>query len=205
MAETFLGAVFRFATKRSFVRSDQLAVFAGLMVPAAAKMWGRESMRDDLFAYVAMAILIGIAGMVILRFVTAPYFVWREQKAITQNLKDELARPETAMRTRITDDLADTRIRLAERLILLHHKLGEGDHYIPEFYWVHLKGEETGVLVGKLRTDSEFWKLWQIYFNNVRDEGMGWPSAKGPKGECPADIVSSYVDVMRYLQFKRQD
>src|SRR5262249_54692286 len=112
---TYLGLVLQRALERSFRLTDQLSVYAAVLVPAALALWG-PAMPEALGGYAAVAIVTLVSCLAVLRLLSAPYAVWREQAKEIDDLRKELAKPEQIERHRLAEHLADVRAKLSNEL-----------------------------------------------------------------------------------------
>jgi hypothetical protein len=85
----FFARCLAFAFSRTFYRADALSVFAGLGVPAW--YWVRAVPIPEWTAgFISFLILIISLAFLLIRLLTAPYFVWREEKSRVDSLTDLL-------------------------------------------------------------------------------------------------------------------
>jgi hypothetical protein len=108
----YIGKVLSFAFRRTTPTIDSLQILAASAVPAGAWLIGFKmaaNVTNDVLAY------IGAVGVVfvMLRLLSAPYFIWREQVGEIGALKLELSRPEQIELERIARIRAKARIKLA--------------------------------------------------------------------------------------------
>lgn len=200
MGESYLAAILRFALRRSFTLTDRLSVIAGVLVPAIWQTTGKP-MPEWLAPYVAWTIIIAVGGGVTLRFVTAPYFIWREQNATINALKIELAKPELSIKARMHDNIASARVDLLDQLMRIHERMGRSA-YNPSEYYKSLLHEGAAIPAAKLAHDEAFASLWTTH-TKLLAEADRYKDSPLFAMRVGFDLVDkSHQQIVRYLQFK---
>jgi hypothetical protein len=111
----YIELVFSFAFRRTTPVVDGLQILAASGLPALAKFAGFRmpaSASNDVLAYIG---LVAVA-FVLLRLLSAPYFVWREQVGEVASLKVELSRPEKIELHRLAEIRAEAKAELIQLL-----------------------------------------------------------------------------------------
>jgi len=115
MVAKYLSLVLRYAVERSFRLTDRLSVFAALVAPAVFHLWGK-AVPERFGVYLAVGILTFVGSVILLRLLTAPYFIWSEQNDEITELEKKLAKPQQIERHRIGELLGTVRARLVDEL-----------------------------------------------------------------------------------------
>ena len=201
MGESYLTAILRFALRRAFTLTDRLSVIAGVLMPAIWHVTGKP-MPEWLAAYVAWAIVIAVGGGVGLRFITAPYFIWREQNATIALLRLELAKPEEAMRKVIHNDIAAARIALFEQLSRIHERFGKKT-FNKDQYYENLSGEQTGILAAKILHDFEFAKSWEEHLGIAERLHKFGTDIPWMQNNNRRELEESHFNLLRIIQLNK--
>lgn len=179
MGESFLGAVTRFAFKGIVLRTDGMQIVAASVMPAIFRALGwpmPESAQVASLAYIGYA----IAAFVILRFLTAPYFIWKEDKALIAGLEQALASPKQRERQIIAERLADERFRLSEEVTRIRSvmisKSTSTDEKRRAFY-----GSE--VMADKFWNDPLFEEAWEDFHEAANRIFQRWLALEASRDE----------------------
>lgn len=111
----YIGLIFSFAFRRTTPAIDALQIVAASALPALAKISGLdtpERATSDVLAYIGFAAI----AFVILRLLSAPYFIWSGQVTEICKLRDELSKPEHQVMDRLAKYRAKARAKLAAKL-----------------------------------------------------------------------------------------
>ncbi|MEQ9519472.1 MAG: hypothetical protein RLN89_08530 [Parvibaculum sp.] len=86
MLWNYLKLCSKFSFQPAFQGLDFLSLLAGLVV-SAWYWWKNEALPDATLGLIAVIILAVITALIVLRFVSAPYFLWRKGQAELSALK----------------------------------------------------------------------------------------------------------------------
>lgn len=161
MPETYFAALGRFAFRRSLAVTDGLSILVGVLIPAISRVSGKAA-AEDFAGYAAWAVILCVVSLIILRLVTAQYFIWREQNKKIAELESELAKPEQSVKARMHDDIATARIALLDQLMRIHERVGR-KAYNPSEYYKSLIHEGAAIPAEKLTHDETFAQLWKAH------------------------------------------
>jgi hypothetical protein len=200
MGETYLVAVLRFALRRSLVLTDRLSIIAAVLVPAIWQTAGKP-MPEWVAGYVAWLVIIAVGGGAGLRFVTAPYFIWREQNKTISELRTELAKPEQSIKARMHDDIATARVGLLDQLMRIHERFGVRA-YNPAEYSKSLRHEGASIPAAKLIHDEGFARLWNTHVALLTDAERYANSTIYMLRVGFDRVDNSHQALVRFLQFK---
>lgn len=155
----YMSRVAHFAFRKTFTITDTLSSLAGVLVPAALFLIKKPAMDDWLPGAAAWFVLIMVGGAALLRLVTAPYFVWREQEQKIADLEGEIAKPDQQIRATLDQTIAASRVEImgyATRMFKLDFIRGRTLDQLRESF------EHEGVMqhVYHLSYDDEFQTLW---------------------------------------------
>lgn len=156
----YVGKVAHFAFRRTLTYTDTLSVAVSVLVPAIQLVVKQPAMSDWLPGAAAWFVIILVGGSALLRLLTAPYFVWREQEGEMNRLEAELQRPDEKIRASLDQTIAASRVELmgfATRITPIQTLRGSSVEKVKEMF------EHQGVLehVYHLSYDAEFQKLWE--------------------------------------------
>lgn len=212
MGESYLGAVLRFACKGAILRTDQLSIVAAVLVPAVFVASGR-SMPEWAAAYVAWAIIILVVGVIGLRLLMAPYFLWREQNAKIAELERKQDSPRILERQELARLLAAERRMVAEeatriRTFILHRQ------WTAEEVRTVFHGSERHI--DKFWHDEEFQRRWVLFTNEVLEFVGTYSKIRDAEGSesggaalfrtlNKGGINSRAKDVIDYILYKYGD
>ena len=149
----YLGQIFAFAFRRTTPAIDGLQVVAASAIPAFAKLMGVKMASDtanDALAYIGFAAI----AFIILRLLSAPYFIWREQTSDVACLKHELNRPERLEQELLMRKRAKFRIRLSAHIYEFYMQ-ASSKPYTGDFGSMSLHGIK---LVGQASTSVSLQK-----------------------------------------------
>lgn len=109
--------------KRAFTPAprvtDILQILAASTLPAITKFAGVElpaNASEDALAYIG---LIAVTFIVI-RFLWAPYSIWKDQSSEVAQLRSEISKPQRVEMLRLAEHRADARASLAETLAAMN-------------------------------------------------------------------------------------
>ena len=105
----YISSVWRFATYRSVSRLDIWQIIAASGVPLYYKVMGWPMPSDTAIWALANLGLLTF-GYIAIRFLTAPYFVWREDQEKIAVLTTELNSPKLIERQRIAEHMATVKM-----------------------------------------------------------------------------------------------
>ncbi|MCW2370969.1 hypothetical protein [Sphingobium sp. B11D3D] len=111
----YLGQVLSFALRRSTIRTDVMQILAASVLPGLGVVAGIE--MPETTGQIALA-YIGLAtvALIILRLISAPYFIWKEQVSTVAALQLELSKPERLIFEKLARHRAKARIKLAAQI-----------------------------------------------------------------------------------------
>lgn len=112
MKENYLTSVLRFALKGFVLRTDAMQIILASLVPAYFQARG-VAMPDGIANIVLTYIAYGAIAFVTLRFVTAPYFIWKEQNAKILALQDIVDEPKRSSAKRQAEYITDLKLELS--------------------------------------------------------------------------------------------
>ena len=112
---SFLGEIVTFAVRGSVLLTDRLSIVIGPFVTLGLRAAGRD-VGDSVSDTIAIGIAITVATVIALRFLCAPYFIWRAQNKCIVDLEAEIASPELIERKWLAEYVAETRAKLARAL-----------------------------------------------------------------------------------------
>lgn len=93
--------------------TDKLSIAAGVIAPAILYVAG-EPMDATIQAAVAWGVLIMVSGVVLLRLITAPYFIWRDDQATINQLRAEFDSPKQKEREKRAELIAEQKFATVE-------------------------------------------------------------------------------------------
>ena len=131
MLWAYIGLVLRFALRRTTPIIDALQTIAASAVPALAKLAGVKmaaNATDSVLAYIGLAAV----AFVILRLVSAPYFIWKEQTIGIESLKSEISAPGRLEAMRMAKLRAKSRAKMAR----ITHQM----------YWISMAPSATAMV-----------------------------------------------------------
>ena len=95
--------------------TDGLSIMAGVAVPAF--YWLQDKpVPEDILGPVSFVILTVAAGAIVLRLITAPYFIWKEDGERIDELETALAAPAHKEQELISEILARQKVEAAEEI-----------------------------------------------------------------------------------------
>lgn len=156
---TYLGLIVSRAFAGAVLFTDKLAILAGVLTPAFFQASG-EAMPEWVAGYIAWAIIITVAGGILLRLLTAPYFIWREQNSRIAKLEHELASPERQMKEKITDYLADCRLDFVNEIFRVQEMALSTSTKDPTDLLAFQTNERIQRLLKELAFDEELMARW---------------------------------------------
>ncbi len=115
MLWNYLGQIFAFAFRRTTPAIDGLQVVAASALPAIARISGAHfaaNASTDALAYIGFAAI----AFVLLRLLSAPYFIWRDQSQEIAQLKHDLSLPERRERELLVKNRVKSRLNLAAHI-----------------------------------------------------------------------------------------
>jgi hypothetical protein len=113
MKEGYLASVLRFAVKGFVFRTDAMQIILASLVPAYFQLRGM-AMPDGIANIVLTYIAYGTVAFVMLRFVTAPYFIWKEQNAKIFTLQDIVDEPKRLSAKRQAEYTTELKLELSK-------------------------------------------------------------------------------------------
>lgn len=175
--ETFLGAMTRFACRRFVLRMDGAQIIVASLLPAFISAEGL-AMPDEntTLAYIGYIILSFAA----LRFITAPYFLWKEDKARISDLEERLDSPRVAEKRRIAELMAEQKIAAMDEVTRIRRTLHDRDR---------TESEKKAAFRDAARYSDKFWgedgfsDLWQDFKSACDVELQAWLEWKEKKPE----------------------
>ena len=161
MEESYFWALWRFAVRGFALKTDTMQIILASVVPAAYYLLGKpmpEGTTSAILAYVGMTTLTFVA----MRFIVAPYFVWKEQNGKIRELRNELDAPDRATRVAMKTTLFNYRTELVRKLIAVKH------NSINRFKEGHRNAaleclNQTGKYEDHFFADPKFKELWDKF------------------------------------------
>ncbi|WP_417432978.1 hypothetical protein [Hoeflea sp.] len=95
--------------------TDKLSIIAGVLIPALIAVAG-DDMQDTITTMAAWAIIIAVVSGIGFRLVTAPYFIWREDREKIRGLEELLADSSLKRRQFFEERFLEERAILAKSL-----------------------------------------------------------------------------------------
>ncbi len=118
MVRTYIGLLLYFSFRRFVFRTDALEILAAAFLPAAFRALGfpmPEGANNAVLAYIAY----GVAALVIIRLLLAPYFVWKEDQNTIDGFKNQLDSPRRIERDRIAEHMATLKTNVSSQVSYL--------------------------------------------------------------------------------------
>tara|TARA_A100001391_G_scaffold204831_1_gene202058 strand:+ start:338 stop:973 length:636 start_codon:yes stop_codon:yes gene_type:complete len=161
-----------------------------------------QDMPDGFETWMLALIGYAFAGVLVLRLLSAPYFIWKEDQARICQLEMSLDRPNQQMRERLAETLASSRIQLADGLSTFNHFVlsyeAEENHKPNAVFVLMRQIEPMNSLKERFMGDAEFAKLWGKHYS----ESLAWffkipvRSDYEDHGEFLIDMLSNdYTDM----------
>ena len=167
---TYLKLIFKHAIAKSFLLTDRLSTFAGVILPAILFVSG-DAMQENLAGYVAWAIIITVGGGVSLRLLFSPYFIWKEDQAEIARLNDLLNEPRRKIRYELrilAIKKIDTLRNYLVAVLSDVQKLNEiSENFIEAV-------SDCRPIAGLFIGEADFEKYWKAFELNLR----GWQSVR---------------------------
>jgi hypothetical protein len=165
MSKSYLGDLSKFALRPTVDLADGSAVILTGLVPLAYTLLGKH-MPDSAFQIIGTLVGVLIISVVFMRAITAPYFVWKEQRANIERLESEVAKPEMLIRQRLDQQIAESRIELSGFVVRLRGLASQHTGTLNEYkgMFIHNKVQE---LVSHLSYDATFKALWTEYMETM--------------------------------------
>lgn len=118
MQESYLGSLWRFAVRGFVFKNDTMQIILASMLPAAY-LWSGKPMPDGetskVLAYFGMTTVTFVA----VRFIVAPYFVWKEQNQKIKTLEAALMEPSLKLAEKSAEYVFSRKIELAKLIGLM--------------------------------------------------------------------------------------
>ena len=115
MGETFLAAIWRFASPKAITRLDTWQIIVGSLVPLFYWLRGLP-MPSDALTYYCSLLGLGALGTVLIRVIIAPYFIWKEQQAKISELSAKLDEPRQLQLRIAAENVAKLKLTLVEMI-----------------------------------------------------------------------------------------
>ena len=119
MLWAYLGEVGRRAFSPTARMTDALQVVAASALPAVGKVFGLNipaTAEADILAYIGLAAVAYIA----IRFIWAPYAIWKDDRVEVAQLKIELSKPERLIIENMAKIQAKKRVKLSRQIQKMH-------------------------------------------------------------------------------------
>lgn len=151
----YLNRCFHRATVGSFILTDRLTIATGIVVSALGYPFG-QPVAEGWQPYFALAVLYVVAATILVRLVTAPYFIWKEDQGRIAALEAEIADPKRRARAAIEARIGDARVSVLN--FLNSYRIGEavrlnGHERISEYPEIY---RELSLLIADDRTLTDF-------------------------------------------------
>jgi hypothetical protein len=198
----YLGRVWTFAFRRFALRTDAMQILAASLVPMIAPYLGVQNpsqANSEVLAYIGMAIL----ALVVIRLLSAPYFIWREDQAEIRELRHELDAPDRREMEAGLDHRIALRRELAEKLAKLISvaQMSQTPEML-EMAYGHRKNElgETTARISEIITALSYDVALRVTCLNL--EQLCWKIIQkaGQKEDISADLTRLWAQ--RKLTFR---
>ncbi|MGX8007937.1 hypothetical protein ACVDG8_002475 [Mesorhizobium sp. ORM8.1] len=166
----------------SVLFTDKLSIVAGVFVPAAFEFAGKP-VTEAVQGYVAAFIVLAVGGGIVLRLLTAPYFIWKEDQGRISALQSALDAPAQRQREKLAELIAQERIKTVEvitrvrRTIINFEKTQEEKRLA--FHGAEIQSD-------KFFHDPMFAQAWYDFYDACNLAYSEWQDAQGedPTGEA---------------------
>lgn len=121
----YFGRIAGFAFQRSLLRTDVLAAVLTALAPVVYFLAGRD-IPEKIALYISMLVAAMVLGVLILRVLTAPYFIWKEDQAEIARLREALGDPKERARRALEAEAVNSRQKIIK--FLTHHTIWKAFH-----------------------------------------------------------------------------
>ncbi|MER9691746.1 hypothetical protein NKJ16_07345 [Mesorhizobium sp. M0179] len=132
-------------------------------------------MTEAIQGYVAWFIILAVGGGVILRLLTAPYFIWKEDQAKITSLGAALNSPAQRQRDILAELIAKEKIRAAEEITRVRRIIGDFDKTQDDKRKA-FHGSE--LLSDKFMSDQKFNSAWNDFYDACNLAFAEWQAAQ---------------------------
>lgn len=150
----YLKRLFAFTFLRFTWRVDGAQILAASFLPAIGSRWGFDV--SDPATYAGYAAIAYVA----LRFLCAPFFVWRDERLETHRAREALAAPEFAIRSALSGHQAKLRQEFAREFIAYCYNLEWGFGSKKKMRQKHRRLREKALEIANF--DDKFCMAWQL-------------------------------------------
>jgi hypothetical protein len=189
MKESYLASVLRFAVKGFVFRTDAMQILLASLVPAYFQAKG-VAMPEGTANIVLTYIAYGTITFMALRFVTAPYFIWKEQNETIDALQKVMDEPKRLSAKNQAEHLTKLKMSLADdvgklKYLALIHGIGRNTgpkNSVSDFF---AASNRASALVEQLPNSDDLAKRCReficqcnIVFGDDRDNHINMDSRK---------------------------
>lgn len=115
MGETYLAAIWRFASPKAVTRLDTWQVIVGRSLPLFYRLRGLPMSSDATTYWLSLLGLLAL-GTFLIRVLIAPYFIWKEQQAKISHLTAKLDEPRQLQLRIAAENIAKLKLPLIEMI-----------------------------------------------------------------------------------------
>lgn len=149
----------------SVLLTDKMSIVAGVLIPAVLHVSDAGAMANTILGIVSWAIIIAVGGAVLLRLVTAPYFLWRQDQATIAHLNDALVDPLRREVEYLDQSVLDHRAALAENLTT--YAVGLLNAHDSERYRTQYVRENLTLSASLFLGDPFFRWAWDFFYSHI--------------------------------------
>ncbi|MED5550454.1 MAG: hypothetical protein VX529_13955 [Pseudomonadota bacterium] len=161
-------------TVRPVVRATDVAGFAVPPLAAAYYHFRGQTMPPDFELSMLAWIGYAFAGLLLVRLISSPYLIWKEDQERIRELECRLDGPNQQIRERLAQTMASSRIQLADGVSAFNHfvlSYEAKENHKPNAVFVLMRQmEPMNSLKERFMGDREFAKLWDKHYS----ESLAW-------------------------------
>jgi hypothetical protein len=161
MASSYITDIAEFAFRKSYDGLDRLATIAGLAVPAVYYFAGKP-MPETVGGQIAAFVLCALAAITVLRFLSAPYFVWREQQAKIAALSESPNEPTRLLLSHMSQRDAKDLSKFLDVVIAIEEDFWRGD-IKPQLAWQLFSTDKATRALSALAHHEPIVECWNRY------------------------------------------
>ncbi|MCJ8509029.1 hypothetical protein MUU53_14015 [Rhizobium lemnae] len=174
----YLKLILEFAFRRSLMRIDIYAAVLTAIGPALFFAAGL-TIPPDLTVYISLVVAAMVVATLILRVISAPYFIWKADQAEILRLNEELASPQRHARKALMEQFATEKFQLLRQLMRI-----KGD--MRAYNDAAQIGEQTAKslypFAQPFLLDTKFKRYWFTFEKNMKALSAlhAWRKANSP-------------------------
>ena len=145
------------------MKLDGAQILVAAFLPALFRLMGWPMPAESqaaVFAYIGYSIL----AFVVIRFVTAPYFIWKEQNTKISTLTESLSAPQQHEESKLRERFAEN---AAEAISLLSDFLIQDTYNLSPSEWQKTETKIQKLIYPMLTGDGELAGLWKSFSTNT--------------------------------------